>query len=73
MGNKLMARIGHDDYDRCLAEPYTAETDFTGKPIRSMVYVLPEGFESDKNLTAWVQTCTAFVDALRLKTKETSV
>nr|WP_320135320.1 hypothetical protein [uncultured Amphritea sp.] len=26
----------------------------TGKPIRSMVYVLPEGFESDKNLTAWI-------------------
>ncbi|RTE67446.1 TfoX family protein [Amphritea opalescens] len=64
IGDKLMARIGPDHYERCLAKPYVTDMDFTGKPIRSMVYVLSEGFESDEDLIYWLNLCTAFVDSL---------
>ena len=41
--------------------------DFTGKAMKGMVYVAPEGIESDGALAKWVATCTEFVESLTLK------
>jgi hypothetical protein len=64
MGDKLMARIGADNYEDCLCKPNATEMDFTGKPIKTMVYVMPEGFESDTDLAYWLNICVTFVDSL---------
>lgn len=64
IGDKLMARIGSENYERCLAKAYVREMDFTGKPIKTMVYVIPEGFESDSDLKYWLNLCVKFIDSL---------
>ena len=38
--------------------------DFTGKPLKSMVYVEPAGIASDEDLGAWIGRAQAFVASL---------
>jgi TfoX/Sxy family transcriptional regulator of competence genes len=60
----LMARVGPDNYDASLAEPHVREMDFTGKPMKGMIYVTPTGIADDDELGRWVDTCVAFVRSL---------
>ena len=62
--DQLMARIGPKNYESCLAKENVKEMDFTGKSIKTMVYVMSDGFESDADLTYWLNICVAFVDSL---------
>lgn len=71
MDDKLMVRVGADNYEDCLAKPYVTEMDFTGKAIKTMVYVMPDGFESDSDLTYWLDTCVKFVESLPPKLPKT--
>ena len=60
----LMARVGPEKYQECLSKPYAREMDFTGRALKGMVYVSPDGIESDEALAEWVETCEAFVNSL---------
>ena len=60
----LMARVGPDNYKKCLSRKHVREMDFTGKAMKGMVYVAPEGIESDNDLKEWVGICTTFVKSL---------
>jgi TfoX/Sxy family transcriptional regulator of competence genes len=60
----LMARVGPDNYEKCLARKHASEMDFTGRALKGMVYVSPKGIESDKNLAEWLDTCTGFIESL---------
>ena len=60
----LMARVGPDNYDKCLAMKHASEMDFTGKPMKGMVYISPKGIETDGDLAKWLDTCTGFVEEL---------
>ena len=60
----LMARVGPDNYKKCLAKKHASEMDFTGRPMKGMIYVSPEGLESDKNLAMWMKFCIDFVESL---------
>jgi len=64
VGDTLMARVGPDNYDSCLSEKYAKEMDFTGKAMKGMVYVSPEGLESDAELEQWISICESFVQSL---------
>jgi len=50
----LMVRVGPDGDDSALAEPHTRPMDFTGRPMRGMVYVDPAGVASDADVARWV-------------------
>jgi len=63
----LMARVGPDNYEACLKKEYASKMDFTGKPMKGMVYVSSEGIESDARLAEWVKSCLSFVEQLPLK------
>ncbi|MFQ5589509.1 MAG: TfoX/Sxy family protein, partial [Nitrospiria bacterium] len=39
----LMARVGPDQYAAALAHPHAREMDFTGRPMKGLVYIDPEG------------------------------
>tara|TARA_R110001599_G_scaffold353795_2_gene597970 strand:- start:115383 stop:115649 length:267 start_codon:yes stop_codon:yes gene_type:complete len=67
VGEMLMARVGPDSYEECLQQKYAQEMDFTGKFMKGMVYVLPEGIESDVSLFGWVGMCESYVKNLPLK------
>ena len=60
----LMARVGPDQYKKCLERDYAREMDFTGKAMRGMVYVAPEGLEGDSELRGWLELCEQFVSSL---------
>ncbi|MEO5819137.1 MAG: TfoX/Sxy family protein [Vicinamibacteraceae bacterium] len=66
-GNKLMARVGKDNYHDSLAHEHVREMDFTGKPMQGYVYVEPPGLRSDEQLRFWLQRCRQFVGSLPAK------
>lgn len=66
---KLVARVGPDHYEKALRLKNTAPMDFTGKPLKGMVYVLPEGTKSKTSVKRWVEKSVAFVQTLPKKNK----
>lgn len=67
VGERLMVRVGPAAYEAALKRPHARPMDFTGKPLKGMVYVEPAGFESDKDLAAWVQAGVTFARSLPAK------
>lgn len=67
VGDSLMARIGPDAYAESLKRTHAREMDFTGKPMRGMVYASPPGIESDEMLADWLGLCTDFAASLPKK------
>ena len=62
--DKLMARVGPDNYEGFLKLDHTKEMDFTGKPMKGMIYIEPHDLKSDKKLTFWVARCMDFINTL---------
>ena len=52
----LVLRLTPDAADTALREPHTRPMDFTGKPMKSMIFVSPIGTDSDQALAAWVKS-----------------
>jgi TfoX/Sxy family transcriptional regulator of competence genes len=67
LADTLVLRLGEDGAALALREPGTRPMDFTEKPMKSMVYVNPAGFASDKALRDWVGRALAFVSSLPAK------
>ncbi|MFQ5561550.1 MAG: RNA methyltransferase, partial [Nitrospinota bacterium] len=64
VGETLMARVGPENFQTCLQSPHAREMDFTGKPMKGMIYVDPAGIEADSDLSRWVDICTNFISTL---------
>ncbi len=64
VGDELMVRVGPDLYETALKEEHVREMDFTGKPLRGMIYVAPPGIASAKQLAKWVRHGLQFVLSL---------
>lgn len=64
VGDTLMARVGQDRYEDCLKQDHVREMDFTGRAMKGMVYVSPEGIESDSDLARWIDICIGFLETL---------
>lgn len=69
VGDELMLRLGAEGADAALDEPNVRPMDFTGKPLRTMVFVEPAGLQSDQALAAWVERALTFVRTLPPKTR----
>jgi len=68
MKDNLMVRVGPEHHEEALAQPYARPMDFTGRPLKGMIYVEPEGYQADKALEWWVEQGLRF--ALLLPTKK---
>ena len=66
-GDKLMARVGQQNYEFALKQKHVTEMDFTGKPLKGMVYVLQEGIKRKDSLKKWINICIDFVSMLPKK------
>jgi hypothetical protein len=62
-----MVRVGAEQYEAALAEPHARHMDFTGRPMRGMVYVGPGGYQDGEALANWVRRGVEFVGSLPLK------
>ena len=63
----LMARVGAEQYAECLVLPYAREMNFTGRPLKGIVYVDPKGIGEDADLNDWIGRCLNFTQSLPSK------
>jgi TfoX-like protein len=59
----LMVRLGPEDAARALDQPHVRPMDFTGRPMRGMVFVDPEGLGGDA-LRRWVDAAAGYARGL---------
>ncbi|WP_444930093.1 TfoX/Sxy family protein [Microbulbifer sp. SSSA002] len=62
VGEELMVRVGPDDYQTALSERYTRPMDYTGRPLKGMVYVEEDAVAVD--LDNWVSRGAVFAGSL---------
>ena len=65
--NELMVRVGPDAYEECLQQKHAREMNFTGKPLKGMVFVRRQGLRSDDELKTWIQRGKKFAKTLPAK------
>jgi len=61
---QLMVRVGKDKYDDLLAKKHAKPMDFTGKPLKGMLFIDPKGLRKDEELKLWVRRGCDFVKTL---------
>ncbi|HNL38895.1 MAG TPA: TfoX/Sxy family protein [Saprospiraceae bacterium] len=61
VNNELMVRIVETKYEAALLEPNCRKMDFTGRPLKGFLYVAPEGFDADRDLSRWIDEGLEFV------------
>jgi hypothetical protein len=67
LGDDLMVRVGRDAYEEALSQPHAREMDFTGKPMRGIVYVDAVGTATDDALEGWIDRGLEFAGSLPAK------
>lgn len=63
-GDRLMLRLGNEGAAEALREPHTRPMDFTGKPMKSMIYVEAASIATPEDLHRWVNRAAEFADTL---------
>ena len=66
----LVVRVGPDSYEDALAKPHARPMDFTGRPLKGMVFVGPEGYQTDEGLMYWLDQALTFALSLPPKTSQ---
>jgi TfoX/Sxy family transcriptional regulator of competence genes len=68
VGGKLMLRLGEAGAAEALRRDYVQEMDFTGRPMKAMVFIEPAGLDGDA-LGKWVTSAAAFAQSLPPKAR----
>jgi TfoX/Sxy family transcriptional regulator of competence genes len=63
VGDKLMLRLGRVGAEEALRRPTVLPMDFTGRPMKGMVYVEPAGLRGVA-LRNWVERAVAYARSL---------
>ena len=53
VGNELMVRVGYQAAQQAFEHDYVREMDFTGRPMKNMIFVQPAGLRGPA-LRTWV-------------------
>jgi TfoX/Sxy family transcriptional regulator of competence genes len=67
VGDDLIVRVGSDAYPQALARPHVREMDFTGRPLKGLVYVGARGIRTTRQLRSWVDRGIRFASSLPAK------
>ena len=59
VGDELMLRLGEAGAEAALRREHVREMDFTGRPMKAMVFIEPAGLEG-RALNDWVTSAAAF-------------
>ncbi|MCK6440150.1 MAG: TfoX/Sxy family protein [Planctomycetes bacterium] len=65
--DKLVLRLGEEGAAKALKRKHARPMDFTGKPMKTMVYVDPAGYRNDGDLKAWVKLAAEYAATLKPK------
>jgi TfoX/Sxy family transcriptional regulator of competence genes len=63
INDDLMVKLDPDAHDDAVAQPDARPMDFTGRPMRGMVYVAPAGVADDADLARWVRAAATFAES----------
>ncbi|WP_397570324.1 TfoX/Sxy family protein [Schlesneria sp. T3-172] len=63
----LIARLGREESELALREPFVRPFDITGKRMRNWVLVEPPAVEDDDQLKGWIDRATSVVKRLPKK------
>src|SRR5688500_1760135 len=63
----IVLRLAANDVPAALRSPDIRPMDFTGKQMKSMIYLSAEGSDSDDVLQEWVEAALAYVRTLPAK------
>ena len=63
----LMVRVGPERFEQLLGEPGARPMDFTGRPMKGMVYVAGTACASGRTLAKWVNRGAEFAASLPKK------
>lgn len=58
--DRLMVRVGKENYAELLSEKGARLMDFTGKPMKGFLFVYPKGTETNEQLLFWIQKALAY-------------
>ncbi len=58
--DRIMARVGPDQYEDCLGQQGCTEMNFTGKPMKGFVFVEGQAIDTDEELAFWLEKCLAY-------------
>jgi TfoX/Sxy family transcriptional regulator of competence genes len=67
--DSLIVRLGADESDQALKEPYVSEFNITGRAMKGWVLVAPQAVTDDEPLSGWIQRAVKFVGKLPVKEK----
>jgi TfoX/Sxy family transcriptional regulator of competence genes len=62
--DSLMLRLGPEGADRALTEPHVRPMDFTGRPMKGMVFVDSDGLRDEGELREWVDAAAGYARGL---------
>lgn len=62
--DELMVRVGAEAYADALARPHARPMDFTGRPMKGMLFVGADGIRCDNGLSSWTGLSLAFAASL---------
>ncbi|MFZ9823143.1 MAG: TfoX/Sxy family protein [Gemmataceae bacterium] len=65
--DRLIARLGPEEGEAALREPFVRAFDITGSAMRNWVAVEPDGVEDDGQLMGWIRRAIKFVGKLPQK------
>lgn len=65
--DSLIARLGIEQAIIALKEPDVRAMDLTGRPMKGWIIVEPDGIDSDRRLTHWIDLSTTFARTLPAK------
>lgn len=67
VGDKLMVRVGPLQYEAALKMKHAQPMTFTGKPMKGMLYVTPEGCNTVPKIVGWLKLALIFNATLPAK------
>ncbi|MGY8766973.1 MAG: TfoX/Sxy family protein [Pirellulales bacterium] len=62
--DSLIARVGLDNYEDALEQPFVSEFSPTGKPMRGWVLISLEALEDEDELQSWIRVAYRFAKSL---------
>jgi TfoX/Sxy family transcriptional regulator of competence genes len=55
LGRRLVLKLGNESAADALKEKHTRAMDFTGRKMKSLIYVEPKGFAAEADLKRWIR------------------
>jgi TfoX/Sxy family transcriptional regulator of competence genes len=67
LGEDLIVRLGDEEGEKAVREDGVRPFDFTGKPMKRIVYVSPERTSDEAGVAEWVEAGADFAASLPAK------